>query len=90
MRKKSDLKFSWDERQAGSQAEDWTLHKVTPCHTITPRNINSSILQIKIDGFDPDKFKAANTQSQGSRASIRTSGLYNTTTTSLGYIYTFC
>ena len=29
MRKKSDLKFSWEERQPGKQSEDWSVHKVT-------------------------------------------------------------
>ena len=28
MRKKSDLKFSWEERQTGSHTEDWSVHKV--------------------------------------------------------------
>ena len=35
-------------------------------------------MQIKIEGFDPDKFKAANNQSQGSGININ---LYNNNTT---------
>ena len=27
-RKKSDLRFSWDERGAGGETENWTLQKV--------------------------------------------------------------
>ena len=38
-------------------------------------------MQIKIEGFDPDKFKAANNQGQGSGINIRASNLYNNNTT---------
>ena len=32
-RKKSDLRFSWDERGAGGETENWTLQKVLhDCH----------------------------------------------------------
>ena len=86
MRKKSDLKFSWDERQAGKHPEDWSVHKVIIRYLIFI-NQNSAVLQIKIDGFDPDKFKAAN--NLGSKSNIRTNNInnynnnnnYNTTTT---------
>ena len=88
MRKKSDLKFSWDERQAGKHPEDWSVHKVI-IRCLIFINQNSAVLQIKIDGFDPDKFKAANNQNLGSKSNIRTNNInnynnnnnYNTTTT---------
>ena len=38
---------------------------------------SSVVIQIKIDGFDPDKFKAANNQTLGSKSNIRTSNINN-------------
>ena len=96
MRKKSDLKFSWEERQTGQHTEDWSVHKVllNSLYDMKITNTLYSTIQIKIDGFDPDKFKAANNQNLGSKSSLRTSSIstynnnhYNTpttTTTTLG------
>lgn len=52
MRKKSDLKFSWDDRDGHKINDDWSIQKV------------------KIEGFDPAKFKAANNKA-GSSIDLR-------------------
>ena len=44
MRKKSDLKFSWEDRQAGSHSEDWSVHKVQILSSDYKIFINSIVL----------------------------------------------
>ena len=68
-RKKSDLKFSWEERDRGRMGEDWSLQKVWLI--IVKIQIFKRPSQVKIEGFDPAKFKAANKAGAGdSRAEV--------------------
>ena len=67
-RKKSDLKFSWEERDRGRLGEDWSLQKVS---LIMLTFKLKKPPQVKIEGFDPAKFKAANKAGAGdSRAEV--------------------
>ena len=72
-RKRSDLKFSWDERDRGKGSEDWNLQKAGQ---ITMRSwaCVTFHFQVNIEGFDPAKFKAANktgASDNSSRADLR-------------------
>ena len=71
MRKRSDLKFSWDDRDNQKMNEDWSIQKV------------------KIEGFDPAKFKAANNNNSklgGSSVDLRNTTSFSTNLTTIGYL----
>jgi len=72
LRKRSDLKFSWDDRNdLGHMSEDWSLK------------------QVKIEGFDAAKFKAANNKVGGSSSNIRPAVAINNNSSTLGAVPSF-
>ena len=61
-RRRKELKFSWDDRV---KHEDWGIQKVEHPHDTLKNHFNLLLMmmfvQVKIEGFDPEKFRKVNT-----------------------------